>query len=416
MTEIQTTSDTLPRRAATGYRLSPAMRLVLSYVRRSKVGRLRLVLPDGRQLVFGRDPTGPQAQVMLHRDRVARRMLAGSTMAFCESYHDGDWSSPDIEELFVWALSNRPDVRNRMIGSTWYRMIRRVGHLLRANTRRGARRNIAQHYDLGNDFYQRWLDPSMTYSSAVFESAESAEGDGAGLAAAQQVKYRRLAESIGLQAGHRVLEIGCGWGGFAEFAAREIGAHVTAITISRSQHDFAAERLRRAGLSGQVDLQLRDYRDVTGQFDRVVSIEMFEAVGERYWPTYFRTVHDRLRPGGQAGLQVITIDEAEFPSYRRGPEYIQRYIFPGGMLPSPSALRKSITEAGLQLDGQSDYGDSYRRTLREWNRRFQAAWPEIRGMGFDDRFKRIWEQYLCYCSAGFRTGLLNVVQVALSRT
>jgi cyclopropane-fatty-acyl-phospholipid synthase len=282
-------------------------------------------------------------------------------------------------------------------------------HLARRNTRRGSRRNIAFHYDLGNDFYALWLDPGMTYSSAVFDAA------GQSLQDAQDAKYRRLAESLDLKPGHHVLEIGCGWGGFAMTAARDYGCRVTAITLSGEQRRYAEERVRRAGLSDRIEVRLQDYRDVTGRFDRIASIEMFEAVGEERWPIFFNTVRERLKPGGVAGLQVITIEDGRYEAYQRSADFIQRYIFPGGMLPSPSALAAAIDRAGLTLNNVFAFGPSYAETLAAWQGRFQRAWPQIRQLGFDGRFKRLWEFYLAYCEAGFRAGAIDVAHYRIER-
>jgi cyclopropane-fatty-acyl-phospholipid synthase len=285
----------------------------------------------------------------------------------------------------------------------------RLRHVLRPNSRRGSRRNILAHYDLGNAFYQRWLDPSMTYSSARFEKPELSLED------AQTAKYRSLARKLSLQPDHHLLEVGCGWGGFAEFAAREVGARVTAITISDQQHAFAAERIRCAGLGDKVEIRLQDYRDVEGRFDRIASIEMFEAVGESYWPIYFGKLADIIKPDGIIGLQIITIADRYFETYRRGADFIQRHIFPGGMLPSPTALQQQLERAGLQKLTEATFGLDYARTLATWNRRFQAAWPDLLRLGFDQRFKRLWQYYLAYCEAGFKAGWTDVCQLALRR-
>jgi cyclopropane-fatty-acyl-phospholipid synthase len=317
--------------------------------------------------------------------------------------------SPDMEALFLASLLNRERLEGAMAGRAWWRLLQRCLHLIAANTRGGARRNIACHYDLGNAFYAHWLDETMTYSGALYGGCERS------LADAQRAKYRAIADAIDLAPGHRLLEIGCGWGGFAAYAAAERGARVTAVTISRAQHDHARRRIEEAGLAGMVDVRLQDYRDVAGRYDRIASIEMLEAVGEAYWPTYFRALRDRLEEGGRAALQVITIADRHFAGYRRGVDYIQRTIFPGGMLPSPAALSREIAAAGLRVRSTAAFGADYARTLREWNRRFQEAWPEIEALGFDGRFKRMWEQYLHYCAAGFAAGTIDVVHVALDR-
>ena len=298
---------------------------------------------------------------------------------------------------------------NEFHGKGWFRWIARLQHVFRPNSKQGSRRNILAHYDLGNSFYKRWLDPTMTYSSARFEA------DHLTLEEAQWAKYASLAKGLALEPDHHVLEIGCGWGGFAEFAAGEVGAKVTAITISDQQHAFAAKRIQAAGLNEKVEIRLQDYRDVDTRFDRVASIEMFEAVGERYWPVYFDKLAHALKPGGVAGLQIITIADRYFDAYRRGADFIQRHVFPGGMLPSPAALDGQLMQAGLQKLGQSSFGLDYAKTLNVWNERFQAAWPDILPLGFDQRFKRLWEYYLAYCEAGFRVRWTDVSQLAVSR-
>jgi cyclopropane-fatty-acyl-phospholipid synthase len=322
---------------------------------------------------------------------------------------DGDWETPDLPALLTLAAMNDEALLERYYGLRWAAALRRLWHVGRANTRAGSRRNIAYHYDLGNAFYERWLDGSMTYSSAVFAREDET------LAEAQANKYRRVAEKLEIAPGASVLEIGCGWGGFARLIAREFGARVTAITVSRQQCDYARKRAHEDGLADRIDVRLVDYRDVEGRFDRVASIEMLEAVGERYWPVFFAKLRDNLNDGGRAALQVITIADRWFDSYRRSVDFIQRYIFPGGMLPSPTALRRLAEQAGLTVAREEFFGPHYARTLAEWQRRFQAAWPELSPMGFDRRFKRMWEYYLAYCEAGFRAGSIDVTQVALVR-
>lgn len=391
------------------WRPSPWLHLLLAIGPSWRVGAITVVLPDGSMRRFQGAEAGPDAQIVVHDDRMARRMIVGGILGFCESYLDGDWSSPDMLALFEVALLNEAAFGEVMLGKGWFRVAQNLAHRLRPNSRRGSRRNISYHYDLGNDFYRLWLDPSMTYSSAVFARPDMT------LEEAQREKYEALCRAMDLRPGMHVLEVGCGWGGFAEHAARERGARVTAITISAEQHAYAARRVAEAGLADRVEVRLQDYRDVRGTFDRIASIEMFEAVGERYWPVFFDTVRERLAPDGTAALQVITIADRYFEDYRRGADYIQKYIFPGGMLPSPRILRGRAEAAGLRIVGEAGYARDYARTLVEWDARFQAAWPRIAAMGFDQRFKRMWEQYLVYCAAGFRTGSIDVLQVALRR-
>lgn len=411
---MQTTGNPPNGTNGGAYRPSTAMRMFFKLAESLQVGTLVVTFPDGSKRRFeGVDPA-PVAELSVHNDRVARRFMLGGALAFHESYMDGDWSSPDIEQIFYLGLANYQQIRDHFYGKAWYRVPNKIFHALRGNSRRGSRKNIAYHYDLGNAFYEKWLDASMTYSSALFPEAAPVRNE-KDLTVGQLNKYGMLAKRMGLQEGHEVLEVGCGWGGFAEFAAREIGAKVTGITISNEQFNFASERIFKAGLNEKVDIKLIDYRDVRGTFDRIASIEMFEAVGEKYWPAFYNMLRDRLTEGGRAALQIITIDDADFEEYRNSVDYIQKYIFPGGMLPSPNVLKDGLARAGLALDEVAQFGEDYAKTLRTWNTSFQQAWPEIKPMGFDDRFKRMWEQYLLACAAGFRFGCIDVIQVSLRR-
>jgi cyclopropane-fatty-acyl-phospholipid synthase len=323
---------------------------------------------------------------------------------------DGDWDSPDVTAFLELFVANETLGYQIVKANHLFRAFNAFRHWLNRNTRQKAKQNISAHYDLGNEFYARWLDPSMTYSSALF-------ADGANdLESAQAAKYRALARATGIGADDHVLEIGCGWGGFAEFAAREIGCRVTGLTISREQLEFARERIRRAGLEDRVTLKFQDYRDEEATYDHVVSIEMFEAVGEKYWPGYFSKVHDVLKPGGKAGLQIITINERAFPEYRANPDFIQRYVFPGGMLPTPRILDELSSGHGLQKFAERIFPQDYARTLALWRDRFRESWEHVGPMGFDERFRRMWEFYLHYCEAGFREEFIDVRQVVYSRT
>ena len=370
-------------------------------------GDLTFALPSGRCLRIQGEAPGPTARIEVRDFRFIRRALTKGDIGFAEAYMAGEWDTPDLTAvLSIFALNfqnlSRVTEGNPLIGAFSF-----IGHALNRNTRRGSRKNIHAHYDLGNAFYSRWLDPSMTYSAARYQQP------GQSLEAAQANKYRTLAQAMDLRAGHHVLEIGCGWGGFAEYAARELGAKVTAITISQEQFDFARERMARQGLSDRVDVRLIDYRDIEGQFDRVASIEMFEAVGERYWPAYFEKIAEVLKPGGRAGLQIITIRDELFDGYRRRADFIQKYIFPGGMLAAETPLRAVTDAAGLGWAGGARFGVDDADTLAAWKRAFQDAWPSIAPLGFDLRFRRLWEFYLSYCEAGFRTERTDVVQLGL---
>ena len=419
-TDKKTRMSIIPTARPPSGKPTRSMRFLLAMARSLQAGKLTVILPCGAEHRFAGAKPGPDARLIVHDQAIARRLLTGGTLGFCEGYLDGQWSSPDIEALFVLALVNEQVIGDIHYGRPLVRAIAHAFHRLRPNSRRGSRRNISYHYDLGNRFYESWLDPSMTYSSALFSGSEAGDAaetcaQGDTLAEGQRRKYAEIARRMGLQPEDHVLEIGCGWGGFAAFAAAEVGARVTAITISRAQYEFASRRIQDMGLNDRVAIELRDYRDTVGQFDRVASIEMIEAVGEGYWPTYFETIRDRLRSGGRAALQVITIDDRYYDSYRRSADYIQKYIFPGGMLPSMTALTQEVARAGMRITDGFGFRQDYARTLREWNHRFQAGWPELRAMGFDDRFKRMWEQYFAYCAAGFEVGCIDVKQIAIAR-
>ena len=388
-----------------------AFRMIVQLSGRNwRYGSIVFVLPNGTQLRCEGTEPGPHGRLVVHDYRFVRRVMASADIGFAEGFMAGEWDTPDLSDLLAAFSQNFEHVKALMQGRPLVRAANLLAHFMHRNNRSGSKRNIHAHYDLGNAFYSRWLDPTMTYSSARFAKP------GQPLSEAQRNKYASLARAIDLKPGNRVLEIGCGWGGFAEFAAREVGAHVTGITISQQQYDFARKRLFEAGLAEKADIRLVDYRDVEGQFDRVASIEMFEAVGEEYWPTYFGKIRDVLSPGGRAGLQIITIRDELFDRYRKRADFIQKYIFPGGMLPSETRLREETARAGLEWRDIVRFGQNYADTLAEWARRFEGAWDDIRKLGFDERFRRLWRFYLSYCEAGFRTGRTNVVQLSLSRT
>ena len=369
-------------------------------------GRLTIVTPSGFRLSHGRED-GPQGVLVLRRWRTLRRLLLQGDIAFAEAYLDGDWGSPDLPALVELAGRNIPTLRDAFDANWFHRLRNRVLHRLNANTRRGSKRNIRHHYDLGNDFYAAWLDSGMSYSSALFTADDQTLED------AQSEKQRRVIELLDVRGGEAVLEIGCGWGGLAEQLILAAGCTVTGVTMSAAQLEYATERL--TGPDTPADLRLQDYRDVGGAFDRIVSIEMMEAVGEAYWPSYFSALHDRLKPGGLAVVQAITIGEDHFEGYRRCTDFIQHYIFPGGMLPTITEIRRQTERAGLILRSMETFGASYARTLAEWRRRFLAGWPEIERQGFDSRFRRMWEYYLAYCEGGFRAGTINVGLYVLTK-
>ena len=373
-----------------------------------KGGAALVTLPDGRRLAFG-DGAGPSVDFQIRSYQFANRVLSSGDIGFAEGLMAGEWESDDLSPLLTLLASNVERFTRLLEGGPIGKAVHWVRHVSNANTKSGSRRNSLAHYDLGNEFYSAWLDASMTYSSARFDAQVR------DLEAGQRAKYRALAEHLELKATDHVLEIGCGWGGFAEYAAREYGARVTGITISDEQLAYAQARMAKAGLFDRVEIRRQDYRDVEGQFDKVASIEMFEAVGEKYWPAYFGKIAEVLKPGGKAGLQIITIDERLFEQYRRRADFIQRYVFPGGMLASVERLKEESSKVGLVWREVEAFGQSYADTLAEWARRFKAKWSDIHAMGFDERFKQLWLFYLSYCEAGFRTGRTNVVQLELAK-
>ena len=382
--------------------LSLPRRFLVHLARQVDRGQIVIQTPSGEAIHCMGTRPGPTARLNLRRWRAVWRLLMGGDIGFAEAYMDGDWSTPDLTALIELAALNHETMKPSLNGSGFARLVNRLSHLRRNNTKRRSQRNIQAHYDLGNQFYAAWLDPGMTYSSGFYAEAETT------LERAQIAKQDMVIDALALAGDERVLEIGFGWGGLAARLAREYGCHVTGLTLSPAQREHAIENIGDDCAPGSVDFLLRDYRDAEGTYDRIVSIEMLEAVGKDYWSTYFATIRDRLRPGGTTVLQVITMAQDRYADYEGGADFIQRHIFPGGMLPSDSVMRARIAGAGLVLDGVKTFGASYARTLADWRFRFQRVWPRLTSMGFDERFKRKWEYYLSYCEAGFRAGALDV--------
>ncbi len=388
-----------------------AVRLLLGKI---GAGQLTLVDPGGNETVYAGSVPGPSAIVELRHPRAARRILTGGAIGFAEGYMGGEWDSPDLATVLDLGVANfyKSDI-DRF--PTPLRPAQRLYHRLRANTRRGSKRNIAAHYDLGNDFYELWLDDTMTYSCAVFgEGLDLGAGvPSVSLRDAQQAKWDRLLDLLQPSSRDHLLEIGCGWGGFAIHAAREAGCRITGITLSEQQRDWAARRVAEEGLDGRVDIRLQDYRDVPGTFSGIASIEMFEAVGERHWPRFFRRVRELTAESGRAALQTITIEDRRFEDYRSKPDFTQRYIFPGGMLPSPERFSTAAKAEGLRVGEPHFFGQSYACTLERWLEQFDSVRDKVTTLGFDERFIRMWRYYLAYCRAGFRAGNVDVMQVVL---
>ncbi len=384
-------------------------KLVCRWAGRLKAGKLTLRFSNGAERSFVGDETGPIAAIRFNNARAVRRLLIGGDLGFAKSYLDGDWETPDLGAVMELALANEHVLSSVIRANPIASLVAFVRHRLRHNSRAGSRRNIAYHYDLGNDFYRTWLDDTMTYSSALYDPP------GVVLSDAQKAKYSRIIRELGIGPDDHVLEIGCGWGGFAEQAIRETGCRVTGLTLSTEQAAFAQERLEKAGFADRSEIRLEDYRDCRGEFSKIVSIEMFEAVGEEHWATYFNRIRELLKPAGQAMVQVITIASDRFETYRRDADYIQTYIFPGGMLPSIEAFKSTAERARLKIADAFGFGRDYDRTLIDWDKAFRANWQKIAPLGFDQRFFRMWHYYLHYCAVGFRSGRLDVVQFRLAR-
>jgi len=388
--------------------MPPAGQLLTRVLDRIQIGRIDLVTPERECLSFGAD-SGPQATLTLRSWAAAEEIMRTADIGLAEAYMAGDCDIDRPSDLLTLALLNQQHIERAFYGNWFAVLWYRLRHWSRANTRSGSRRNIVAHYDLGNEFYRLWLDPTMSYSSAYFGGDASRSLD-----EAQRIKYERILDRLDARAGDHILEIGCGWGGFAEVAARR-GCRVRGITISPAQLEYAQARLAGAGLSSQTELTLTDYRDIQGQFDHVVSIEMYEAVGERFWPAYFRAIRDALKPGGRAVIQGITIHDEVFGRYRRGTDFIQQHVFPGGMLASETEFVRQSDRAGLEVKATEAFGRDYAETLRRWLKTFTESEPRVRALGFDDRFIRLWRFYLAYCEAGFDSGRTDVLHFELLR-
>lgn len=397
-----------PAEKASVAKVPATVKLLLNMAERLQHGHLRLIHPNGYQQHFG-DRSAAAVSLKLETWAALREVISKGDIGFAEAYRDQRLDTNDLTGLLRLALKNRAVLDRAIDGTWWGRALYRLKHVFNANTREGSKKNIHAHYDIGNAFYKLWLDPSMTYSSAWFGGSFDQS-----LLMAQNAKYERILNLLQPQPGARILEIGCGWGGFAEAAARR-GCSVHGITLSREQLHYAQERMQRGGFDALVELEFLDYRDLQGQYDHIVSIEMLEAVGERFWPHYFTQVFQCLKPGGTAVIQTITIANERFEQYREGTDFIQQYIFPGGMLPSPAVLESHITAAGFSLEHHEDFGPDYAETLRRWRNAFEASLADIVLQGFDASFIRLWRFYLCYCEAAFDEAATGVVHVRVRK-
>ena len=382
---------------------------VFDLVGKLNSGRVDFVLPDGRKFRAEGKCPGPVAEITINNPEVFARLIREGDLGFSDAYLDEWWTTPDLQTFMDFIHADNDDMYDGFSGIAIVRAWEKARFWFQSNSKRQALKNISHHYDLGNDFYSLWLDDTMTYSSALFNTGQES------LENAQTAKYASMIDQMGVKPGDHVLEIGCGWGGFAEYAAKERGLKVTGLTISKEQLLYAKERIKNKGLEDKVDLKLQDYRDETGVYDGVASIEMFEAVGEKYWPIYFETIKHCLKPGRQATLQIITVHDARWDVYKKSVDFIQKYIFPGGMLPSPAVLRQEVTKAGLRVQHSIEFGKSYSQTLRRWFDVFNDQWDTINDMGFDDRFRRMWNFYLTSCAATFESGNCDVTQITLQK-
>ena len=399
---ILTTTDgqkDLPRYFATAFGIA----------QKGQNGRIDFVLDDGRTFRAEGPGVGPICEIRIHNSGIFERLLREGQLGFCDAYLDGQWSTPNLQAFMDYIHADNDEVFDSFPGQKLVQLYERFRFRMQGNSKGQARKNISYHYDLGNDFYGLWLDKTMTYSSAIFADGQES------LEKAQTAKYASMVDQMGVKAGDHVLEIGCGWGGFAEYAAKERGLNVTCLTISKEQIKYSQDRITAAGLQDLVTFKLQDYRDETGVYDGIASIEMFEAVGEKYWPSYFKTIHDRLKPGAQATLQIITVRNDRFDMYRKSVDFIQKYIFPGGMLPSPAVLAQQVEKAGLNVVKSIEFGESYSQTLRRWHDTFNDKWDQVVAMGFDDRFRRMWNFYLTSCAATFHYGNCDVTQITISK-
>ncbi len=389
-------------------------RRVVGLLQKLRHGSLSVMWPDGRTTQFGQHDDarpGLHAHLHLHNWKPLSEAIKSGDIGFAEGYIAGDWSTPHLPELLQLLVANRREMEDLIYGHWLGRLVYRVRHLLHRNTRRNSAKNIHAHYDLGNAFYQLWLDPTMNYSSAWFGDDRSQD-----LSQAQNAKVHRALCMVGVKPGDRVMEIGCGWGALAEMGGLEFGGRMHGVTLSHEQLAYAQDRMQRMGLTANSDLRLQDYRDIDdGPYDAICSIEMLEAVGQEYWPTYFDTVQRLLKTGGKACIQTIVIDDALFERYVKSTDFIQQYIFPGGCLPCPREFRDQAATAGLRIVDEMAFGLDYAETLRRWRHDFLADKPRVLALGFDERFVRIWDFYLAYCEAAFEQANIDVVQFTLEK-
>ena len=383
--------------------------LFLDVLSQSKYGSISVFYKNKKIFNFVGPFSGPRSEIVINKKKCLDDFFIKGDLGWAESYIEENWSTNNLTNFLEWGAKNFHEFSKYIRGKWHIILYLRLKHFFNRNTKNGSKKNISFHYDLGNNFYKLWLDKSMTYSSAIFKNEKD------DLYNAQINKYKNLADLIKVKKEDKILEIGCGWGGFSEFLATNYNAKVTAITISKNQYDSVREKIFKKKLNELVNVKLVDYRDISGKFDKIVSIEMFEAVGEKYWTEYFKTLRKNLKSDGCIGLQTITIDNKFFSKYRKFPDFIQTYIFPGGMLPSVEEMKKVLNDNGLQVDEHFMFGDHYAKTLEYWRLSFERSWENIKHMGFNNTFRRMWDYYLSYCQGGFQSGNINVGQFLIKK-
>jgi len=382
--------------------------LLLKGIKKFSYGSIQIEFSDGYiENIMAKKP-GPKAMLKINKPNAAKEIIQGGSVAFAESYINKDISTDNLTNLIHYCALNNDQAESTFNISILKKIVHKIFHYKNKNTKNQAKRNISFHYDLGNKFYEYWLDKTMTYSSAIFNN-KSIE-----LEAAQNNKYKKLAELSAIKNGDQILEIGCGWGGFAEFIGNNYDCNLTAVTISKEQYEYTKKRIFDANLSHKIEVLLCDYRNITGKFDKIVSIEMFEAVGKQYWNTFFKKIENILKPKGSISLQLITIDDNIYDVYKTNPDFIQKYIFPGGMLPSDKILKKLINKTSLKINSIDSFSKDYAKTLNIWNKEFNKKWDKIEKLGFDENFKLLWNYYLSYCEGGFLSKNIDLKQIKLS--
>ena len=365
-------------------------------------GNINVVFPSGKKIKFKGKYSGINAYISLKNFSMIIKLLRKGAIGFAESYMDNDFTTDNLKDLLIFAEQNKPSFLKYSKGKLLYKIIYKIAHYFNENTKIKSQKNISHHYDLGNDFYELWLDDSMTYSSGLFLLPSD------DLKTSQLNKYKKIVEPMKLNNKSSLLEIGCGWGGFSTYVAKNYGLNVNAITNSKKQFEYTSKKIQKEGLNEKITLEFKDYRDINKKFDNIASIEMFEAVGIKYWSVYFKKIKECLKENGSAAFQIITINENKRKYYQKNPDFIQKYIFPGGVLPSKNQLYLITNSLGLKLDEINSFGKSYANTLNLWNEKFQNCWEQISEQGYNQRFKRMWEYYLSYCEAGFTTKATDV--------